>query len=107
MSYILQLRKVLFNEFEQKNNFKITILRDNKPNNENQIAMASAIFTINKDGFETNPNSNIYFYFNPTIGLIPISKDKLENDFNNNILAYIEEKDPKGPGINTKGGQIK
>ena len=65
--------------------------------------MASVIFTINEQGFTERPDLNIYFYFNPNSELVPISKEELQNRFNDGVFEYILEKDPKIPGITEKG----
>lgn len=104
LSYVLQLRKILFTEEERKNNIVINIIRNNQPFDENKIAMASAIFTINNQSFEDNPEQNIYYYFNPNNELIPITKEELQEKFNNGLFDYIENDNPKIPGIIENGG---
>lgn len=104
LSYVLQLRKIFFTEEERKNNIGVTIIRNNKPFEENRIAMASAIFTINNQSFEENEEPNIYYYFNPNNELIPISKEEVQEKFNNGTFEYITKNDPKIPGIIENGG---
>lgn len=103
LSYVLQLGKILFTAEQLKNNISATILRNNLPIDEETIAMASVIFTINEQGFTERPDLNIYFYFNPNSELVPISKEELQNRFNDGVFEYILEKDPKIPGITEKG----
>lgn len=103
LSYVLQLEKILFTAEQLKNNISATILRNNHPIDEETIAMASVIFTINEQGFIESPNQNIYFYFNPNSELVPISKEELQKRFNDGVFEYILEKDPKIPGITEKG----
>ena len=104
LSYVLQLKKILFNEEQRKNNIGITIVRNNKPFEEGKVAMASAIFTLNGQSFEENPDKNVYYYFNPKHELIPITKEELQSRFNNGVLDYVEKDDPKIPGIIENGG---
>ena len=99
MSYILQLRKIIFNEDERKNNIAVTIVRNNQPDDENKIAMASAIFTINSINMYEDINQNVYYFYNPLDLLTPISKEQLEERFKSKSLQYVEDKDPKIPGI--------
>lgn len=107
LSYILQLRKILFTEEQRKNNIKITILRNNEPIDKDTVAMASAIFVLNDQTFEDNPNQNIYYYFNPNHELVPITKEELQSRFDNGLLEYIEKDDPRIPGIIERGEMIK
>ena len=103
-SYILQLRKILFNETQRENNIGLTIVRNNEPFEDGKIAMASAIFTINDKSFKDYPEDNKYYYFNPNHDLIPISKEELQSKFDDKILEYIEKDDPRIPGIIENGG---
>ena len=104
LSYVLQLRKILFTEEQRKNNISITILRNNEPFEKEKVAMASAIFTINGQNFEENPEQNVYYYFNPNHELVPITKEELQAKFNNGKLEYVEKDDPRIPGIIENGG---
>lgn len=104
LSYVLQLRKILFNEHERKHNLKVTILRNNEPFDPDRIAMASAIITLNLQSFVDAPEQNIYYYYNPNYGLIPMSLQEVQAKFDNRIFEYIEKDDPKIPGIVESGG---
>ena len=104
LSYILQLRKILFTQEQRDQNFAVTILRNNEPFDEDRIAMASVIFTVNDQHFVDNPERNRYYYFNPNHELVLISKDELQSKFDNGILEYVEKNDPRIPGIVEKGG---
>lgn len=104
LSYVLQLRKILFTEEQRKNNIAVTIVRNNEPFEEGKVAMASAIFTLNARSFEENLDQNIYYYFNPNQELTPITKEELETKFNDGKLDYVEKDDPRIPGIIESGG---
>lgn len=104
MSYILQLRKIIFTEEQRKSNISVTIVRNNEPLEEEKIAMVSAIITINEQGFEENPNGNIYYFYNPNHELTTITLEELQTSFNEEILAYVDENDPRIPGIIESGG---
>lgn len=107
LSYVLQLRKVLFTEEQRDNNLKVTIVKNSEPFDLETTAMASAIFTLNDQGFEENPEQNIYYYYNPNQELIPITKEELQDRFNQGVLSYIQDSDPKIPGIKEDGGMKK
>lgn len=104
LSYVLQLRKILFTEEQRKNNIGVTIVRNNKPFEDEKAAMANAIFALNTESFEENPDQTIYYYFNPNHEFTHISKDQLQTKFDDGVLNYIEEDDPKIPGIIENGG---
>lgn len=104
LSYVLQLRKILFTEEQRKNNIGVTIVRNNEPFEEGKVAMASAIFTLNGQNFEKNPEQNVYYYFNPNHELVPIAKEELQIKFNDGKLEYVEKDDPRIPGIIEHGG---
>jgi len=66
--------------------------------------MASAIFTLNDQSFEENPEQNVYFYYNPNHELVSITKEELQTKFDDGKLDYVEKDDPRIPGINESGG---
>ena len=98
LAYILQLRKIMFSEDEQKNNIGFVIIRNNEVIDTNRVAMASAIFTVNEQSFENNA-LNRYYYFSPNNKLVDISKEELQEKFNNNFFEYINDTKIKIPGI--------
>ena len=104
LSYVLQLRKILFTEEQRKNNISVTIVRNNEPFEEGKVAMASAIFTLNGQSIEENPEQNVYYYFNPNHELVPITREELQTRFNVGKLEYVEKDDPRIPGIIESGG---
>ena len=104
LSYVLELRKILFNEQERQNNISVTIIRNNEPFDSERVAMASAIFTLNQQDFKASPEQNVYYYFNPNNDLIPISKEELQAKFNDGLFQYVEKDDPRIPGIVEVGG---
>ena len=104
LSYVLQLRKILFTEEQRNNNIGVTIVRNNEPFEEGKVAMTSAIFTLNSQNFEQNPEQNVYYYFNPNHELIQISNEDLQSKFNEGVLEYIEKDNPRIPGIIENGG---
>ena len=104
LSYVLQLRKILFTEEQRKNNIGVTIVRNNEPFEEGRVAMASAIFTLNAKSFEEHPAQNIYYYFNPNHEFTAISQEELQAKFNDGKLDYVEKDDPRIPEIIESGG---
>ncbi len=85
MSYLLSLRKVLFNEIEREKNIKIVIIRNN------DLKETNAVIIINKKDYNEE-DENIYYLYRPNQLLISVSKEELNERFNDNKLQYIEEK---------------
>ena len=104
LSYVLQLRKILFTEEQRKNNIGVTIVRNNEPIEDGKIAKASAIITLNPNSFEDTPEQTVYFYYNPNQELVLITKEELQARFDEGTFSYIEEKDPRIPGLTESGG---
>lgn len=103
LSYALHLRKILFTEKERLNNVIISVVRNNEPIDQDRIAMAGAIFTVNSVGFFDEPDKNKYYYFNSSDGFVPVSREELQMRFDEKTFEYIEEKDPRVPGIKEGG----
>lgn len=104
MSYILQLRKILFTPIQRDKNLTATIVRNNIPFESDKVAMASVIFTVNEIDLEKYEDQNKYYYYNPNHQLIPITKDELQTKFDEKELEYIEKDNPRIPGIIENGG---
>ncbi len=94
-SYLLQLRKILFTGQEQKDNIRISIIRNS---NENS-AEAIAIISIRLPN-ETGKMVVSRYIFKAGSKLIPISKEELQAKFDNETMGYVEADDPIIPGIN-------
>ena len=105
-SYILQLRRILFNNEQKENNIGVTIVRNNEPFEEGRIAMASAIFYINDRGFKEAPDQNVYYYYNPNDELVKVTKEELQSKFDSKLIEYVGKDDPRIPGI-VESGVIK
>lgn len=97
LSYIIQLRKVLFTSRERLSNFQISVIRDSGINNQNEYASANAIFSLRKKGEKKDLMS--YYFYTPGQNLRPINRDDLERFFETGILGYVDNDDPKVPGI--------
>ena len=93
-SYLLQLRKILFTEQEQKDNIKISIIRNS---NENSAETLSIISIRLPD--ETGKMFVNRYMFKPGSELIPISKEDLQANFDSETMGYVEADDPVIPGI--------
>lgn len=103
LSYILQLRKILFTEEQRNNNVGITIVRNNENLENGRIASASAIFVLNGNSFETTPEQNVYYFYNPNNDIIQITQEELQKKFDEGLFDYVEKDDPRIPGIVEKG----
>ncbi len=98
MSYILQLKKILFNNDELRRNFNFSIIREN-----NNPAKAVAVFTINEaDIYEDAPENNYYIYCPPQ-DLTRIDEQEIAERFNNGYWSYINNEKHCIPGISIGG----
>ena len=96
-SYLLQLRKVLFTEAEQKQNFRVSIIRENTPNAEEQVARPKAILALRVPVGETKVVR--YFLYYPNQPLVEIAQENLQQFFDEQQFEYIAKEDPRIPGI--------
>ena len=103
-SYLLQLRKVLFNNDERDNNINISVIRNNEPFDSERVAMASSIIAVNKYGFPFFPEDTKYYCFTPGSEVKLMSMEELQEKFNNCSFQYVTVNDPKIPGI-IEGGK--
>ena len=99
LSYILELYKILFSSYETRNNVCLSIVRENIYENNESKATATCVIAINKYAFTNNPDYNVYYYFNVKTGLKIVTKEEIQNMFNNSTFEYVREDDPKIPGI--------
>ena len=94
-SYLLQLRKILFSKEEQKDNIKISIIR----NFYGDAAEALAIISTRTPD-EAGKMIIKRYMFRPGMALIPVAIENLQENFDNGTMAYIKDDDaPKIPGI--------
>lgn len=94
-SYLLQLRKILFSKEEQKDNIKISIIR----NFYGDAAEALAIISTRTPD-ETGKMVIKRYMFRPGMALIPVAIENLQENFDNGTMAYIKDDDaPKIPEI--------
>ena len=99
-SYILQLRKELFTEHEQKANFKVSIIRENTPDEE-KIAKPKAIMALRVPTEEGHLVR--YFVYYPNEPLVEVSLEQLQKKFDEREFEYIDRGDPRMPGIDEGG----
>ena len=93
-SYLLQLKKILFTEYEQVNNIKITIIRKNNENSAEALAIISTRLP-NEEGEMIISR----YMFKPGSELVLISKEDLQKEFEKEKLDYIEDYESNIPGI--------
>ena len=105
LSYLLQLRKVIFNNLERSQNIAISVVRDNINVTEDRIAVASAIIAISVEGFHKNEDDIVYYYYNPNYGLVKMAKDEIEDRFRKGEFEYIEKDNPLIPAIDYMRGE--
>lgn len=99
LSYVLQLRKVLFDAVERSEKVSVTIIRNNDVSDSDKLAFAYAIFAINLDSFYENEEKTNYYYYVPNKMLSEITKEDLQSKFNNGTFEYVDVNSPSIPGI--------
>lgn len=106
VGYISNLKHIIFNEYELRNNFQFSIIRKNESldTNENKASLCS-IFTLNFNNIYAYVENNIYFMYVPYGELKLISIEQLNDMFLDGTLSYME-KSPKIPGV-IKGNRKK
>ena len=93
-SYLLQLRKILFNSQEQEENVKVSILRNSSENSARALAIISTIIPDESGKMVINR-----YIFKPGSELISVTRDDLQSLFDKGKMEYIKESHPKIPGI--------
>lgn len=93
-SYLLQLRKILFTPQEREDNIKISIIRQSDETSAEALAIISLRLPDENGKMVVNR-----YIFKPGTRLIPISKEDLQTNFDNNTMGYVEKDDPIIPGI--------
>ena len=97
-SYLLQLRKIIFTEEEQENNFKITVMRNTEMEQNGMTTTAKAVLAL-RTPQEDGKHLIRYFIFTPGEKLIPISKEELKAKLESNEMGYVAKDDPVIPGL--------
>ena len=101
LSYLLEIANLIFNS-SHNDNINITILRDANAIEEGRIATASAIISVNTNGFNADIDSTLYYLYNPQKGIELLSKEIIQERFKDGTLGYIN-KINSIPGIDKKG----
>lgn len=99
-SYVLQLRKIIFTEQEQKDNFRVTVIRNTEKQGEDTLTTAKAVFALRvpvDDRFAVE-----YYIYSPGEQLRPITKEELQEKFELNEIGYVAKDDPVIPGLGGK-----
>lgn len=103
LAYVLQLRKILFTDYEKLNNFGMVLVRSDVCLDKSKNAEADAILFINKSSYLKNVDDTFYYYYKPRLEITEISKDELQGLFDAGVFSYINKSIIKIPGIKVKG----
>lgn len=95
LSYLLELRKILFTKDELDQNIRIVLIRNNEITT-NKIK-ANAIIVINEENLLDDYYDNEYYLYNPNNKLISLDKITLENKFNECEYQYITNSSSRIP----------
>lgn len=96
-SYLLRLRKLVFNKKEQCQNVAIQVVREGADDTQ-QIGLA-AIVTVSHN-YQDPDEECTYFVYKPETGPEDISREDLMQGFNSGHYSYISTKDESVPCIN-------
>ena len=100
ISYLLDLRRVLFSNEEKENKISLSIVRNNIPFNQNKRAESITVISISQEGF-TNKDP-IYYLYKPYLGIQPIDKSTLISYLETKRFEYISEVNPTIPNIDVQ-----
>lgn len=110
LSYMIHLKKILFDRYERLSNISICILRDNSHALPGRVATISVVVTINKNNINAYEDTNIYFVYGLDHKLNPITLNELKEKFKRGELEYINPEDDEYlhniPGITIKKGVV-
>ena len=103
-AYMLQLKKIIFSESEQQKNIMMSIV---KKSFGGDSATVNMILALNNSGFDENVEQTLYYIHNGD-SLRTSSKEELDSWFDLGLFAYIDDDDPRVPGIEErrKRGQL-
>ena len=90
-SYILELKNIIFNENEQKENICFSILAEPTPREE-KVARTAAIFTVNRDGFSNPKSKEEYYLYRPHDRLKKLEDAEMFELLASGKLKYMDYK---------------
>lgn len=97
-AYMLQLKKIIFTESEQQKNIMMSII---KKNFGGDSATVNMILSLNNSGFDETTEQTLY-YIHDGYTLRTSSKEELDAWFDLKLFEYIDDSDPRVPGIEEK-----
>jgi hypothetical protein len=101
ISYLLQLKRMIFSEEERLYHLSMTIIKENIVS-ERFAAIPTVIFVLNQNNINVT-DQNTYFSYNQIDGLKKVTKDYIKTLFEIGKYEYIKSKDCTIPGIETAG----
>lgn len=75
---LIRLTNSVFTEEQNENNVNLAIVCNLDVNNIRKIGTTNVVISVNKDGFNINPDGTVYYLYNPGHPLEKISKEKLQ-----------------------------
>ena len=110
LSYMIRLRKTLFDKYECLSNINICILRDNAHTLPDRVATISTVITINKRNVNAYEDTNVYFVYGLDHRLTSVTLSELKEKFKSGELEYIKSDDDDEfhsiPGIHIEKGAV-
>lgn len=99
IAYVLQLRRIFFNQHEREHNIRASVVRDNLNVKKDRVATVSVIFTVNRTDYAKDIFANHYYLFHPDYPLTVLSLELIDEMFREGVLEYIGNKYLKVPGV--------
>ncbi|MBR4351201.1 MAG: hypothetical protein IKP98_03160 [Bacilli bacterium] len=105
--YLVQLRGALFTGRQKYENFRLSVLGNNRPSDKSKEAMCLAVFAVNNNSFQKDIESTKYYLYETNQDyLVDIPLEELQHRFNIGAYEYIFDDDPKIPGIVNGGIKV-
>lgn len=88
---LIRLKSSVFTKEQNANNVSMVIVRNLDTNSIRKKGMSNVVISINKDGFDKNPDSTVYYLYNPGHPLERIPKEKLQIKCGIGTITCIDE----------------
>lgn len=95
---LLRLKNHVFTKEQNEENVNMTIVRNLDTDNIRKRGTTNVVISINRDGFEKNPDGITYYLYKPGEPLEKISKERLQIKCGIGTITCVDN-DHKIPGI--------
>lgn len=103
ISYMLQLKKFLFNEEELTSKINLVIIKNQDNTSKGKIITSSVVLTANEKGIsDIDCTDNSYYLFDTKGGFRQCTKEEIEDNLKSGKYEYVDKNDHFIPGIKLK-----